>query len=59
MSAMVSYERAVDKMTEVCIQKLHQFSEERRLVDIPHFMQYYAFDVIGEITVGSLVYREC
>ncbi|KAI5922089.1 cytochrome P450 [Camillea tinctor] len=53
MSTMVSYEEAVDKMTTVCVRKLHQFSEEKRLVAIPHFMQYYAFDVIGEITFNK------
>lgn len=51
MSTMVSYENAVDKLNEVCMRKMHQFAEERCLIDIPHWMQYYAFDVIGEITV--------
>ncbi|EEU38517.1 uncharacterized protein NECHADRAFT_19176, partial [Fusarium vanettenii 77-13-4] len=53
MSSMVSYEPAVDEMTTVCIRKLYQFAKEGRLIDIPHWMQYYAFDVIGEITVSS------
>ncbi|OKP06708.1 Pisatin demethylase [Penicillium subrubescens] len=53
MSTMVSYENAVDKLNEVCIRKIHQFAEERRLIDIPHWMQYYAFDVIGEITFNE------
>lgn len=52
MSSMVSYEPAVDEMTHVCIRKLNQFAKEGRLVDIPHWMQYYAFDVIGAITVS-------
>ncbi|KAJ6085354.1 cytochrome P450 [Penicillium canescens] len=52
MSTMVSYEGAVDRLNEVCITKISQFAEEGRLVDIPHWMQYYAFDVIGEITVS-------
>ncbi|KAF4462515.1 Pisatin demethylase [Fusarium albosuccineum] len=53
MSSMVSYEPAVDGMTNVCIRKLYQFAEEGRLIDIPHWMQYYAFDVIGEITFNK------
>ncbi|KAI0596554.1 cytochrome P450 [Biscogniauxia sp. FL1348] len=53
MSSMVSYEEAVDKMTTVCIKKLNQFSEEKRLVSIPDFIQFYAFDVIGEITFNN------
>lgn len=51
MSSMVSYEEAVDKMTNVCIRKMRQFAEEERVFSVPDFMQYYAFDVIGEITV--------
>ncbi|KAI1638940.1 cytochrome P450 [Biscogniauxia mediterranea] len=53
MSTMVSYEEAVERMTSVCLRKLNQFSEEKRLVSIPHFMQCYAFDVIGEITFNQ------
>lgn len=51
MSSMVCYEKAVDEMTSVCVRKMHQFAEQRRLINIPQWMQYYAFDVIGEITV--------
>lgn len=51
MSSMVSYEKAVDEMTGVCVRKMHEFAEQGRLVNIPQWMQYYAFDVIGEITV--------
>ncbi|KAJ5182111.1 cytochrome P450 [Penicillium cf. viridicatum] len=53
MSTMVSYENAVDKLNEVCMRKMYQFAEERCLIDIPHWMQYYAFDVIGEITFNE------
>lgn len=52
MSSMVSYEPAVDEMTHICIDKLYQFAKEKRLVDVPHFVQHYAFDVIGAITVS-------
>lgn len=55
MSSMVSYEKAVDEMTSVCIRKMHQFAEEGRMVNIPQWMQYYAFDVIGEITVRYIL----
>jgi hypothetical protein len=54
MSSMVSYEKAVDEMNHVCIRKLYQFAEERRLIDVPQWTQLYAFDVIGEITVRPL-----
>ncbi|KAF7173431.1 hypothetical protein CNMCM5623_005644 [Aspergillus felis] len=53
MSSMVSYEKAVDEMTRICIQKMDLFAKDGRLVHIPHWMQFYAFDVIGEITFGK------
>lgn len=54
MSTMLSYEGAVERLNGVCVQKLHQFAKEGRLIDVPHWMQYYAFDVIGEITVSCM-----
>ena len=51
MSTMVSYEDAVNRMNTICMRKLTEFANEARRVSLPDFMQYYAFDVIGEITV--------
>ncbi|KAJ6055375.1 hypothetical protein N7444_004473 [Penicillium canescens] len=53
MSTMVAYEDAVDRMTAVCIRKMQQFLSEERSISLPQFMQYYAFDVIGEISVDD------
>ncbi|KAF7590670.1 hypothetical protein BBP40_002562 [Aspergillus hancockii] len=50
MSAMVIYEDAVDRMTALLMKKLGQFATEKRLIPVPNLTQYYAFDVIGEIT---------
>ncbi|KAE8421602.1 cytochrome P450 [Aspergillus pseudocaelatus] len=50
MSAMVAYEDAVDRMTTLCIKKMNELAANRKLISIPKFMQFYAFDVIGEIT---------
>ncbi|KXG49221.1 Cytochrome P450 [Penicillium griseofulvum] len=50
MSAMVSYEDAIDRMTTICMGKMDEFAKEKRLISIPNFMQFYAWDVIGEIT---------
>lgn len=54
MSSMVSYEKAVDEMTSVCVRKMHEFAERGRMINIPQWLQYYAFDVIGEITVRCI-----
>ena len=52
---MVAYESAVDRMTAVCLMKLGLIGAEERFVSVPDFMQYYAFDVIGEITVSPSI----
>ncbi|KAK4496389.1 hypothetical protein PRZ48_012369 [Zasmidium cellare] len=51
MTSMVNYEEAVDRMNATCVRKLEEFAKRRSAVDIPQFMQYYAFDVIGEISI--------
>ncbi|KAK4506313.1 hypothetical protein PRZ48_000043 [Zasmidium cellare] len=53
MSSLVSYEDAVDRMNAVCIRKFKEMSERGKQVLIPEFMQCYAFDVIGEITLDK------
>ncbi|KAF2008784.1 cytochrome P450 [Aaosphaeria arxii CBS 175.79] len=53
MSIMISYEVAVDRMTEVCMRKLSEFASKKGQISMPQFMQYYAFDVIGEITFNK------
>lgn len=55
MSTMVNYEGAVDKMNVVLMRKLREFAKTKRLVQLPVFLQYYAFDVIGYITVCPLI----
>ncbi|KAH9215292.1 cytochrome P450 that detoxifies the phytoalexin pisatin [Leptodontidium sp. 2 PMI_412] len=53
MTALLSYEEAVNRQTKVLMDKLSAFARERKLVSVPTFVQYYAFDVIGEITVAQ------
>lgn len=52
MSTMVSYEGAVDRMNIICMDKLTDFASTNRKFSLPDFLQWYAFDVIGEITVN-------
>lgn len=51
MSTLIAYEEAVDRMTSVLMGKFRQFADSQIVVNIPRFVQFYAFDVIGEITV--------
>ncbi|EXA30590.1 hypothetical protein FOVG_18046 [Fusarium oxysporum f. sp. pisi HDV247] len=53
MSALLSFESAVDGLTLVLKKKLQDFSNKEDLIDLPQFLQYYAFDVITAISVGE------
>ncbi|KEZ42273.1 hypothetical protein SAPIO_CDS6132 [Scedosporium apiospermum] len=53
MTSLVQLERFVDECTAVLRTRLEEFAESGASVDISHWMQCYAFDVIGKITMGS------
>ncbi|KAI1334920.1 cytochrome protein [Xylariaceae sp. FL0016] len=50
MSTMVNYEGLVDKSNTVFVDKLGELADNRVQVPMYDFCQYYAFDVIGQIT---------
>lgn len=54
MSALVSYEPYVDNCIGLLQRQLAKFASERSIIDVGHWMQCYAFDVIGEITVSVI-----
>ena len=56
MTSLVSYEPSVDNCIEIFKQRLLEFSEQGSTIDMAHWMQCYAFDVIGEITVSSPIF---
>lgn len=51
-STLLSYEVFIDSCTSILVTKFREFARAGRRVHMPDFMQYYAFDVIGEITVS-------
>ncbi|UPX09407.1 uncharacterized protein EKO05_0000097 [Ascochyta rabiei] len=53
MSTIVSYEGAVDRMNKICMDKLKKYAIEDRELSLPDFLQWYAFDVIGDITFNE------
>lgn len=53
MSALVSYEGFVDRCNAVLCQKMHGFAGEVAAFEVPAWMQFYAFDVIGEMSVSK------
>lgn len=52
MSSLVSYEPFVDKVNSEFMAKLTDHAQHGRAFDLFTWMQFYAFDVIGEITLG-------
>ena len=50
---LLSYEPFVDTCTNILVKRLGGYVRDEKTLDVRELMQYYAFDVIGEITVGS------
>ncbi|KAJ4330854.1 hypothetical protein N0V95_009987 [Ascochyta clinopodiicola] len=52
-STLVSYEPFVDTCNTILLKRLEEYAKDGKALDVRELMQFYAFDVIGEITVGS------
>lgn len=52
MSSLVGYEPFVNNCTSLFERKLHDFATAGIEIDLAHWFQCFAFDVIGEITFG-------
>ncbi|KAJ4347616.1 hypothetical protein N0V95_005263 [Ascochyta clinopodiicola] len=52
-TSLLSYEPFVDTCNSILLKRLEEYAQEGKTLDVREMMQYYAFDVIGEITVGS------
>ncbi|KFZ14545.1 hypothetical protein V501_03179 [Pseudogymnoascus sp. VKM F-4519 (FW-2642)] len=53
MTALAQLEPLVDECYVVLRDRFIEFADRGKVVDMAHWMQCYAFDVIGEITVGK------
>lgn len=53
MSAIVRYENHVSECTDILIQKLDNFASSGTTVDLGHWLQCYAFDVMSSITYSE------
>ena len=52
MSSLVSYEPYVDECSAIFLRRLSEFADSGVAVDMGHWFQCYAFEVIGKMTVG-------
>lgn len=53
MSSLVHYEPFVDQCAEMFNNRLIEFTETKKSLNLGHWFQCYAFDVIGNITFGD------
>jgi cytochrome P450 len=54
MSALVQYEPFVDEVTEVFLQQTEKlFAAPNKTCDFAKWLQFFAFDVIGQITYSK------
>ncbi|KAH0832551.1 hypothetical protein AYO21_06055 [Fonsecaea monophora] len=53
MSALLSYEKYVDDCTAIFDQRLTEFERSGEQVDMAHWFQCYAFDVMGNLTYSE------
>ncbi|KAG6994393.1 Pisatin demethylase [Fusarium oxysporum f. sp. conglutinans] len=53
MSSLISYEPYVNECADLFVQRLSEISQTGLPIDMGHWLQCYAFDVIGLITYGK------
>ncbi|KAI3538507.1 hypothetical protein CSPX01_09435 [Colletotrichum filicis] len=53
MSTLTEFEPFVDSTIEKLLEKLSEFADAGQELDLATWLQYYAFDVIGELTFGK------
>jgi hypothetical protein len=53
MSSLVHYEEFVDQCADVFFDRLGEFADRDVKFNLGEWFQFYAFDVIGEITYGE------
>lgn len=55
MTALVDYEAGIDQVTAYFCEKLEELSRNGQSIELPTWMQLYAFDIIGQITVRPIL----
>ncbi|EOD51764.1 Cytochrome p450 [Neofusicoccum parvum] len=53
LTSLLAKEDAVDSCSKLFIEKLKAFADEKKPVDLGQWLQYYAFDVIGEFSFAK------
>lgn len=54
MSSIVKFEHFIDVCTELFMTRMGEFAEQQQPVNLATWVQWYAFDVIGELYFSSM-----
>lgn len=52
-SALVNIEYQIDNATNDFVEKLSGFAKEKMTIDMSDWLNFYAFDAVGSLSVGS------
>jgi hypothetical protein len=53
MSSLIQYEGFVDQCSDIFSKRLMEHAQRDESLNLGHWFQCYAFDVIGDITFGQ------
>lgn len=53
MTSLLEMEARVDSCTEIFLSQMNQLASSRDTIDLGTWLQYYAFDVVGEFTFAK------
>lgn len=53
MTTLLTNEAAVDSCSNLLIDKLTPFADDSKPVDLGEWIQFYTFDVVGEVTFAK------
>lgn len=54
MSSIVKFEHYIDVCTELFMERMGEYAQAQQPVDLATWIQWYAFDVIGELYFSSM-----
>ncbi|KAJ5689208.1 cytochrome P450 pisatin demethylase [Penicillium macrosclerotiorum] len=53
LGSLLEMESGVDSCSEILVNKLRDYADKKRPVDLGKWLQYYAFDVVGEFVFAK------
>jgi cytochrome P450 len=54
LSSVLKNEAAIDECTVLFIQRMAEFANQRKQLDLGHYLEMYGYDVIGRVLYGQM-----